>query len=426
MSWVPAADPAHRRGVLVSNPGGPGVAGLGSTVSFARIGSSGVRQAFARYDLVGFDMRGTGRSNPISCGLTTEQLIQAQVPFPQSGGPGADNQLAKSIADGCAGGAGTVLPYLTTANAARDLDLLRQALGEKRISYFGNSYGTYLGAVYDSMFAGRTDRLVLDSNVDSEHGWYHQTRLIGRATEARFDDFADWAAENVAAVNLGATASAVRERQLALAARLDATPVPIGDLTVDGRLLRLATYALLRSNDSFAGLAGLIQFLDRVPGAPPEQAIGDLLHGLLDAVTAGGDRATSAYLAVECGDTPWPRDPGSYLSLMAADRLAYPITQGGFANIGACAYWPSDPIETPITATGRGPRNVLMLNNTHDRIADLGGALSTRRALGPRAALVVVEAGTTDPRERQCLRRCGDRRLAGARRAARRRCALPR
>ncbi|WP_326634262.1 alpha/beta hydrolase [Nonomuraea fuscirosea] len=378
ISRVPATGPA-RRGVMLSNPGGPGGPGLGSTVGFSRIGPPPVKEAFAQYDLVGFDPRGTGRSNPISCGLTDEQIIAAQVPFPFPG----DAAMARSIAASCGRNAGDLLRHLTTANVARDMNLLRRALGEEKISFYGNSYGTYVGIAYAGMFARHTDRVTLDSNVDSEHGWYHQNRLIGRATERRFDDFAAWAAAR--------GFSGARARFLALGARLDKRPERVGALTVDGRRLRMATYALLRSDATFPSLAGLIQFLDRLPGAPAEHAMETLLNTLSKAATAEGDREASAYLAVQCADTPWPSDLAIYQRNTRMDARRYPITQGGFANANACTFWTGAPNDRPVTADPRGPRNILMLNNTRDRISDLGGALATRRALGPRAAFVTVE-----------------------------------
>ncbi|MGP3931983.1 alpha/beta hydrolase [Nonomuraea sp. KM88] len=94
---------------------------------------------------------------------------------------------------------------------------------------------------------------------------------------------------------------------------------------------------------------------------------------------------------MRCSDTAWPRELEVYRRNTRADARRYPITQGGFAGVDACAFWPGGPAGEPVKAGPRGPRNILMLNNTRDRISDLGGALATRRAFGRRAAFVTVQ-----------------------------------
>lgn len=168
VSRVPAADPSHRRGVLFLNPGGPGGPGLDLPTQFATLMPQSVLN---QYDLVGFDPRGVGQSTPVSCGLTKSQATQALVPLTQNNNFADTTAFMEQVADKCAATSGSVLPYITTNNTARDMDQIRQALGEQKISYFAYSYGTYLGTVYASLFPQQTDRFVLDSNVDANWVW---------------------------------------------------------------------------------------------------------------------------------------------------------------------------------------------------------------------------------------------------------------
>ncbi|MFD0889320.1 alpha/beta fold hydrolase, partial [Streptosporangium algeriense] len=158
MSRLKATDPAHRRGTLLYNPGGPGV----PVTYLALMVKKAVPEVAARYDLIGMDPRFVGRSTPLNCGW----------PTPIVGSAGPDRRsfdrttaLARDLASRCAAQR-DVLPYVSTRDTARDMDVVRAALGERKLSYLGSSYGTYLGAVYLQLFPGRADRVVLDSAVD--------------------------------------------------------------------------------------------------------------------------------------------------------------------------------------------------------------------------------------------------------------------
>src|SRR5438132_3146330 len=156
VSRIAASNPALRRGVLLINPGGPG----GSGIDLPRILALLLPQSVLdRYDLIGFDPRFVNTSTPITCGLTPEDL-SALPPWPLPGGVEQNAVVARDVADRCAQNAGDLLPFATTENTARDMDQIRKALGEQTISYLGYSYGTYLGAVYATLFPDRTDRVV--------------------------------------------------------------------------------------------------------------------------------------------------------------------------------------------------------------------------------------------------------------------------
>ncbi|MFM2077584.1 MAG: hypothetical protein RJA49_1474 [Actinomycetota bacterium] len=147
---LPATDPAHRIGSLVLNPGGPGGSGVDLAWSYA---SEFPPVLLSRFDLVGFDPRGVGRSTAVDCG-----------------------DLARSfrlVLRTCLERSGGLLPYVGTPNAARDLEQLRKALGDDRLTYLGFSYGTALGAVYADLFPGSLRAAVLDGSVDPLAGEYN-------------------------------------------------------------------------------------------------------------------------------------------------------------------------------------------------------------------------------------------------------------
>src|ERR1051326_1666300 len=161
----PATNRAARLGSLVMNPGGPG----GSGVDYARAAEEVVTSAvLARYDIVGFDPRGVDRSSPISC--VDDQTME---PFPRAGpDPQTAAQqdqvvaIAKQFDAGCEARSGSLLPFVGTRDAAHDMDILRQALGDAKLDYLGKSYGTYLGTIYAEEFPTRVGRFVLDGALD--------------------------------------------------------------------------------------------------------------------------------------------------------------------------------------------------------------------------------------------------------------------
>ncbi len=188
---LPAGDPARKIGSIFINPGGPG----GSGVDFVRalgpfLYSDEVR---ARFDLVGFDPRGIIRSTPLRCFETFDQALAVLAPmaFPvtrqeERGWVRADRALARA----CARRGGAILDHMATADVARDLDLLRRAVGDDKLSYVGYSYGTYLGATYANLFPNKVRALVVDGVLDPiawATGRGDQARTLPFSTRLRSD-----------------------------------------------------------------------------------------------------------------------------------------------------------------------------------------------------------------------------------------------
>jgi pimeloyl-ACP methyl ester carboxylesterase len=395
VSKLPAAKSRDRRGVLLLNPGGPASPGLGTPVDVARTLPPSV---LAAYDLIGFDPRGVAHSTPQSCGFDDPSLAGL---FPY---PAADGSIAMNVDDAridaelCAANAGKKLRYFTTANTARDMDRIRAALGEKKISYWGQSYGTYLGAVYESLFPERADRVVLEGNVDPTKVWADAKDNWGKAMSERFPDAARIAAAQHATLGLGSTVDEVTQKYLALADRLDRTPAPVPGTAqaLTGSMLRTVTYSLLLRNDS---LPVLTQFWKAAAGLADgtlTEADGQVLQQVFAAPppTPGvpADNQATMFLALTCGDARWSRDVDEYARRTAEDRAAWPLTAGMPANIWACAFWPK-PIEEPVRVTGKGPRNTLILQNRRDNATPWEDGLGLYKVLGRRAAFVGADNG---------------------------------
>ncbi|MFE4214107.1 alpha/beta hydrolase [Streptomyces sp. NPDC056844] len=377
VSRLASEKPAQRRGVLLTNPGGPGISGLGYPAVLAAFGLP--QEVRDSYDIIGFDPRGIGRSTPVSCGLTQEQQDRGNLPS-YAHSPGdvvREASRARQIAEQCADSASApLLPHIGTANTARDMDRIRVALGEQRLSYVGASYGTQLGAAYASMFPERGDRIVLDSSLGPGGYDVRAMRLFGPGIEERFPDFAKYAASHPA-YGLGTTPQEVRATYFELAERLEKEPVQ----GVDGIAFRGLTFDRLYADANMPALAEIWQALDTgspLPAQPP---------------FPGVEQMMSARFAVICGDTAWPRTIREYQRNVAVDRKRYPLLGGSSANIGPCAYWPAEWVRKPVPVSDRGPSNVLIVQNERDPGTPLAGARKMRRALGARAVMVTADQG---------------------------------
>ncbi|WP_410609366.1 alpha/beta hydrolase [Amycolatopsis sp. lyj-109] len=359
-----AGTPGRRRGVLLMNPGGPGSPGLAMPAQLRqRMGDSGLPDA---YDVIGFDPRGTAYSTPVTCGMTTAEERGA-VLGPYAAGPrdvATTAAKARAVAGKCGGSSTTdLLPHMTTANTARDLDRIREALGEKKISYYGVSYGSYLGAAYASMFPGRTDRIVLDSVLGPRGLDVRANQRFAEGFDDRFPDFAAWAAQRDDGYHLGRTPAAVTAKFFELAA-------------VRGPEFRSNTWNGLYDDARFPAVAAEWAGTARAAAGP------------LD-----GDNHAALQLQVICNDADWPEQVGYYQRAVERERARHPMFGPAAANVNPCAFWPAERAEPPVRVGGPGPANVLLVQNLRDPATPLSGARETRAAFGTRARMVTVDAG---------------------------------
>ncbi|QRP47394.1 alpha/beta fold hydrolase [Amycolatopsis sp. FDAARGOS 1241] len=230
VSRIKATSPAKRQGVLVVNPGGPGNSGLSLPLTLSRTTVAGMN---TDHDVVGFDPRGVGFSGGVECDRAPEDG-----PDPDPNASPAEKyrqsyeQTAKQNAR-CTSYDPEFIANLSTDVVARDLDRIRIALGEPKISYYGVSWGTALGAVYRSRYDAHVDRMLLDSVMPPDFSVRTMNDGPIRAAEANFDRFAGWLAARDSQYHLGTTAAQVRASATALAARLDAHP--LRTTTPDGK-----------------------------------------------------------------------------------------------------------------------------------------------------------------------------------------------
>lgn len=411
VSRIPAADPAKRKGVLMTNGGGPS-ASLDVPTALGGLLPAEVRDS---YDLVAFDPRGIGYSTPMSCGRNADELVRdlqfAILSFPSADGSiGANVSFAERMAKQCAVNSGALLRHMTTANVARDMDQIRRALGERTVSYYGISWGTHLGAVYRALFPRTIDRMVIDSSVDPNERGYADFQTFSGAMEDRWPDLAAFGVANSDTVHLGTSEREVRKNYLALTAKLDRDPVRLAETEapINGNFVRMFTWQLSYSDASLTGtpaapvppMAQLWQAAGNAAAGRATAADRAVLAGLANGLVAHGtlpnvpqDNLFSAGWAFSCGDKAWPRDVKTYARNTAADRAAFPLTAGAPANIAPCSAWTVRPTIPEPTVRPMGKRNVLILQNERDPSTPLRTARGMRHAMGSDAVLVTVDAG---------------------------------
>lgn len=345
ISRIKSTAPGKRHGVLFSNPGGPGGPGLYMPLGMRE---SLPESAQRKYDLIGFDPRGVGRSSPVSCDLEPEEENWLR-PYKKATFD-KDVTWARDVANKCREKAGKTLAHITTRNTARDMDLLRAILGEKKISYLGYSYGTYLGAVYTQLFPRRADRFVLDSAVDPARAWRGMIQWWAEGAEPAFDRWTEWAAERSGKYGLGDTPKEVDRTFWDLVAQADEKPIEVEGQPVTGDDIRggmrgaffspqYATEAFLELQKAAAGEPASAKKAAALTG--PERTRTADAADPADAAEVPADNMTASFWAVVCGDNSaaWSRDPESYRRDAIEDKGRYPLFGDFASSIKPCAFW---------------------------------------------------------------------------------------
>jgi len=386
LSRVPATAPAsERQGVLLVNPGGPG----GSGLSLATFVAQGLDPTVAsQYTIVGFDTRGVGSSVP-SLRCDPSFFSRARPDYIPSGAAEELQNIdrAKEYAQDCEKAYGWLLPYMTTEDIARDMDSIRAALGQQQISYFGYSYGTYIGQVYATLFPHRLRRMVLDSTVDPDGVWWADNIDQDYAFEGRMQAFFAWVATYDSVYQLGSTAAQVRENWYAARADLEAHPVPgpsgplIGPDEYDDTFL-IGGY----DNGYWPGLAAaLAAYLHA-------HSTGQLVAQYEQEGTQN-ENEFAVYNAVECSDVAWPRNWATWNTDTRQVYATAPFEAWDNAWFNAaCAFWPVKAPSKPLQIEGAVLPPILMLQGTLDAATPYAGAQAAHRLL-PSARMVVVEGG---------------------------------
>lgn len=358
----PATNPSERVGTLLVNPGGPGIPGTGLVEAAGSAFSSTLRR---RFDIVGWDPRGTGNSAPVDCVDNLDPYLTPD-PTPDSA---AEKQAlidaAKDFAAECEANSGRILPYISTQDSARDMEEIRKALGEDKISYFGFSYGSELGAMFATMFPQSVRAMVVDGAVDPNSDAVGEARRQVLSLEASLDAFlADCAADTKCAFyNRGDPGAAFDQ----LMAGLDTRPLRFGGRAIGQGIAYTAVISALYDKSAWPILA---EALDRAQGGD-----GEMLALLYDSYTQRGPDGTytdafEGLIAINCLDDPGPTDPAAADELAAefsklAPRLGEASAYGYF-----CAFWPV-PRKAPIKVTGAGAGPIVVVGTTGDPITPL-------------------------------------------------------
>ncbi|MFJ7071869.1 alpha/beta hydrolase [Streptomyces sp. NPDC098781] len=211
----------EKRGSVLLNFGGPGGPGIPEFMG----GAEGFMDLTDNYDIVTFDPRGVGRSSPVSCGDGEENIDMPDDGNEISRDPQAVLTQLKKAAEACARHSGPVLPHIGTVNASRDMDVMRDALGDDKLNYLGFSYGTRLGAVYAAQFPDKVGRLVLDGVDTLTEPLAEQGVAGAQGQQKALDDFINWCVRDIACP-FGQDARKAREQVVQLVDSMDEDPVP--------------------------------------------------------------------------------------------------------------------------------------------------------------------------------------------------------
>nr|WP_067482256.1 alpha/beta hydrolase [Actinomadura hibisca] len=384
LSRARATDREHYRGAVLLNRGGPGAHGR----DMPKIFTQGLpEQVAAGYDWIGFDPRGVGASKPA-------MICDRSYQYP--GKPRADTvprapaaerawrARARAFAADCAKRYPRLLPHMGTETWARDLDVVRAALRQDKLNYFGYSYGTYLGAVYATLYPDRVGRMVLDSVVKPSSVWYKSNLEQNVAFEKRIRAYFAWIAKHHKTYRLGKNRKAVAAAYARARKALRAKPAKgrVGATELDDLFLADG-YA----NYSWPAHARLLSaYVVKHDAAALSKAWNP--PGWLD------QNNYAVYTAVECRDAAWPRDwKRWHADNWRLYRAGYRFETWGNAWYNApCATWAAPGRAKPRVQGRPGLPPILLVQATEDAATPYDGAVETHRLL-PGSRLVVQKGG---------------------------------
>jgi pimeloyl-ACP methyl ester carboxylesterase len=395
----PAGDPAHRLGTLMVNPGGPGVSAVNLALDHEFFGPE-VRR---RFDIVGIDPRGVGRSAPILCdqGLIDAKpspLFTTEAEFRQA------EEYNRRLAADCAARSGPVYDHADTISVVRDMEAVRMALGEERISFFGASYGTLLGQIYAERYPDRVRALVLDSVMDHSAGVDAFLTQTTEAVQAAFDQFVAWCARDDRCVLRGRD---IRAMWAELARRATAGEL-IDPYDPPSRIdmwdLLSAAFSAFYDPQWYSFAHYLKDAYDPAPPPLSRRAVARL-----------AELAPHSFPAVICQDWSLPvggftgyRDRLRALAARAPQMRVSPLALTAVSGCLGRAAAPVNP-QRPIPAA---PGPVLVVNSRYDPATAYPWAQQVARQLGPSARLLTYQGwGHVAYRHSPCVHAAVDRYL---------------
>ena len=387
-------EPDARIGSLVVNPGGPGGSGMQIAAVLATFTGLGDSPILQRFDLVGFDPRGVGSSTPAIRCFTNEENDRGENKTTLLGTSGEWSERdTRELMEKCAEGSGgqDVIAAVGTRNVARDMDVLRAALGDEKLTFAGQSYGTRLGAVYAEMFPHNVRAMVLDGALDPRQGSAERRLALHAGFQRSFDLMAEFCAQSTDCP-LGTDPSQATAEFQSLVQPLIDNPVPAGN----GRTMNFyqatgGVGAGLYTSEAWPRVIDGIAQLKN-------EGRGDKLLSIVDNFTGRTPDGTwsnfiEANLAINCNDEE-RRTPEQEAELRRQIFEVNPFFDTGRPVAGvtrdACEFWPSEPtLGFPHAQDIQGLPDTLIISITGDPSTPYAAGVSLADSIG--GTLLTVE-----------------------------------
>jgi len=386
------------RGIILTNPGGPGGPGLDLNVYLiAQLKADNLSAAAADYDWIGFDPRGVGTSIPaLSCdpnyfsadresyNPTTRSILNYWLDRTAAYDRACESKSATQSA---------LLDNMTTVDSAMDMNSIRTALAgpHGKMSYYGFSYGTYLGQVYATLYPHTLNQLILDSNVDPRTVWYQSNLNQDLAFNRNINIWFGWLAKYNSVYHLGATEAAVSKRWYAELTTLAKHPIQgvVGPDEWTDIFLEAGYY-----QETWLELGSAFADWENTHSAAAGNALVSLYQGI---DTPGNDNEFAVYNAVECSDVQWPTSWAVWQRDNSAINRVAPFETWGNAWFNApCLYWPA-PAQHPVRigsgGSGYKVHSALLIDETLDAATPFPGSLEVRKLF--RNSVLLAEPGGT-------------------------------
>jgi pimeloyl-ACP methyl ester carboxylesterase len=371
-------------GSLLTNPGGPGASGMASAAGM--VSDYRKTELAKRFDLIGFDPRGIGASEPAVRCLSNSERDAERLDLDtdtSAAGIAQTEQENRTYAEKCAAGTkfgASMLANLGTRDVVKDMDVLRSALGDAKLSYVGYSYGTRIGTEYAETFPQNVRALVLDGAVDPTQDQLQSLVAQAAGFQKAFDEFIKWCREKDDCPLTGDANSSFRQ----LTTPLIQKPVDVGNRKLSYNDAITATIQALYSEQLWPLL---LQGLNEL-----KDGKGQMLLRLADAYFDRDDQGsystiTDAFSAVHCVDDPRLTDKNALLETARQYKAAAPFLDDGNppgAALDACAFWPA-PVSArtgPPKADGIPP--LLVISTTGDPATPYEAGVNLAKALNSR------------------------------------------